>query len=46
MSACSEILGCLSRSLGLGVMPPALALVSVPLVHKVLDGGVVHFTIG
>ena len=31
-------LGCLSGSVGLGVMPPALALASVPLVHEVLDG--------
>ena len=39
MSACPEILlGCLSGSVGLGVMPPALALASVPLVHEVVDG--------
>ena len=39
MSACPEILlGCLSSSVGLGVMPPALALASVPLVHEVVDG--------
>ena len=41
MSACPEFffLGCLSGSVGLGVMPPALALASVPLVHEVVDGG-------
>ena len=39
MSACPEsLLGCLSGSVGLGVMPPALALASVPLVHEVVDG--------
>ena len=39
MSACPEILlGCLSGSVGLGVMPLALALASVPLVHEVVDG--------
>ena len=39
MSACPEILlGCLSGSVGLGVMPPAIALASVPLVHEVVDG--------
>ena len=40
MSACPEILlGCLSGSVGLGVMPPALALAPVPLVHEVVDDG-------
>ena len=38
MSACPEFLGCLSGSVGLGVVPPALALVSVLLIHEVLDG--------
>ena len=28
----------MSGSVGLGVMPPALALASVPLVHEVVDG--------
>ena len=40
MSACPEFSGSLSGSVGLGVMPPALALASVPLVRGVLDGGV------
>ena len=39
MSAYPEFSGSLSGSVGLGVMPPVLALASDPLVREVLDGG-------
>ena len=35
---CPEFSGILSSIVSLRVMPPALALASVPLVHEVLDG--------
>ena len=37
---CPEFLGILSSSVSLGIMPPALALASVPLVHVVWYGEV------
>ena len=40
---CPEFSGILSSSVSLGVMPPALALASVPLVHVVWYGGVPSF---
>ena len=37
---CPEFSGILSSSVSLGIMPPALALASVPLVHVVWYGEV------
>ena len=43
MSACPEFSGNLSSSVGLGVMPPTVAMASFTLVHEVLDGGMPSF---
>ena len=40
---CPEFSGILSSSVNLAVMPPALALASVPLVREVLESGVPSF---